>query len=221
MRLFRDNYYLTHIYMARTKAGRSKRTMRPRKSGVATKNYVKKQINKNQEFKKEDLASANLIGPTIQPAAITGVLASARDGQVINIRSILLRFNISLQTSLGLDILPYMRFMIFTWFPRSVPTLADVLENITSGHIVISPINQTNTRQLKVHYDKVFNFGRQFRESVHVSYYKRGNQKLRFDDAGSTPVGTGITYILTVSSEATTANQPNLVLFRRTTYTDS
>lgn len=155
MPYYRRRFRRSNRYSRRRNFRRSSRSTR----GVATKQYVKKQIHKLSETKYFDaLFSAN-VDSTGTVADMTnipqGTTDSTRIGDKITLRGSILRLKISVS-----DAFNFIRVILFQWYPNtllSVPTVGTILfDTTTADRAITSPYVHDYQNQFKVISDKVY-----------------------------------------------------------------
>lgn len=212
--------------MVYTRAPRYRRAKYPRKAlGAAqrkqvvsiTKNVVSRKIEKaNHLFTTSGVASnAGAMNALLDITQGTG------DGQRLKHQITLKSVHLNMLYTHA-DPTNVIRVIVFQYFDRAFPTLADILQLGTGATAnYLSPFNFDNSKAFRVLYDSTKLMNDVDRRQVHINKYiklSKARKDVEFD--GSTSAGTNRLYMLTMS-DSTAISHPTYIGHVVVKYTDS
>jgi hypothetical protein len=170
-------------------------TDKKKKVPAEYKQYVKSQLTQHIELRKFDIyggfpLTAVGLGPS---ASLSLVPLANRDGEVVNF--VHQRLSITLLTDPNATTTTRVRFMVFDWYPITVPTVADVLEDVTQPNIIQTAHRFTTRQFYRVVSDTVFCFAPfAGMTSANKVFELKNHRKVRYDDAIAPPAAMGLRY---------------------------
>lgn len=187
----------------------------------ALKRYVQSQLTQNIELRKFDISgtfplNAVGLGPS---ASLSLVPAVDRDGEVVNFHT--QRLSITVLTDPNATMTTRVRFMIFDWFPITVPTVSDVLEDVTQPNIIQSAHRFTTRQFYRVVSDQVYCLAPfAGMTSFNKVFELKNHRKVRYDDAIAPPAAMGLRYWI-ICTDNIGAVYPALAYHARLEFTDA
>lgn len=108
--------------------------------------------NLERKFKDTDIDTGTITTTgtlSLVSTIAQGSTVSERSGDSVTFKSVVLRGRISAIA----DGISFCRYILFQWLPNSTPTTAQILENVGSDAIIISPFNHAYRQSFKVLWD--------------------------------------------------------------------
>lgn len=212
------NYYrFKHSQKGSTTTGAKTVTPTVRK---AVKKEVKKAVARDQEFKmldtqiQQNATTAGVLTPLDNPSV--GTADNQRIGDEIVVRSIRAAFKITMQGSSTNDVV---RIIIFAdKHGYNVPLVTDLIGPIGTTQSVISPYSRFYKERFHVLYDKLFVLNNA--KTQNYAFVKKFKRRMRSRFAGVSSF-TNQLYVLHISDESTSGNEPLIDGWFRVTYTDA
>lgn len=143
----------------------------------------------------------------------TGVTNKTRVGHQINMKSLLVRYNLTIGDTTNI-----IRCIVFRWNAPSSPSVTDILELIPSSSIVwpLSPLKYEERMNIQVLYDQLHALSADNGSHVEKLYIKK-DLKINWDDSAN-PIN-GHVYFLAIS-DSTSSFHPTIGLASRLRFID-
>ena len=192
-----------------------------RKVPEALKKYVQAQLSNSLESRWYDESGAfALSSAAVGPSPTMSLVPAVdRDGEVVHYTHQRFSFTIGLDVTAPRAV--RVRVLIFDWFPLSVPTVQDVLEDVTATNIVQSAHRFTTKQFYRMVQDHVFCLAPGAGQtSVHKLCDMKNKRKVRFNDGVAPPAAMGLRY-WAVCTDTPGTSFPTFAYYSRLEFTDA
>lgn len=227
---------LRRIYLTKAKKRAAKRV---RRSNLRASMFAKKECRKIVNCVAEKKYFTNSPGPAdvTNSGVVTcislipqGDTDSTRDGDGLVLRSIEINWEALSSPGTGTSLVDCVRFIVFQWFPNSVPAAGSVLLNAGSTSSHLSPWNHDQRFNFRILYDKRYdvtkaNANPQINSNSKVTSPRiliTKGFKYHIQYQSGTTVGSNLIYVLAITDTGGTAgNVPQYNFYSKINYTDA
>lgn len=196
---------------------RSRNFPRRRYSKYVTKNYLKAVVGEPEKKWFDVNGISTAVTNTGNLAQLNGIppgtTSSNRVGNEVSNQSLFMRIDIARG---AVDSL--LRFVILWWYDgnaAAVPTITDILQTASYN----SPLNKVNGMSFKVKYDCTYTLAAGQTQLQVDEIYRKLKAKSEYAPTLNTNTANTL-YLLTISNQATVANQPTLTYYSRLNFMD-
>jgi len=206
------------------------RVMKAAPAAVVT-STVRREMRKNADVKYTDVSAL------LSNITYTGSIVSATTNLVRGLAGIdnfqgniitPVGFTGKFTFSSGVNNNAVCRIMVFQWFDASVPTLAGILQNTTTGFATMSPVLVTNKSQIRVLFDRSYYVNVEAggdttsigNGGITSKFYIPGSRlkKIKYNST-TNAIQDGAIYTLYLTDD-NTANFPQYAFYNRLSFTD-
>ncbi len=182
------------------------------KRTLATKAYVKKQIDKDLNFGfKDTIVDVTNLLFTFLPIQLTdipdGVTDNERDGMTIGLKSVQMR--VQVQPNLGAPISAHGRVIIYRWNQSVDPNAGDIINGVGSAAAPVGlPSKLVSKGKYQILYTRMFNVNVNGQENITFKMFRKLRGHTLYSGSGSGSHTKGSVWVQFLSDLS--ANGPDL-----------